>query len=291
MKSLVSKNVKTKVQSAGNQRALNPGLFYQSRLINTQVGTSETTRELTLNNTKQKTFLKPSKEFAEWLAGLIDGDGCLLLSKAGYTSLEITVGWEDLPILVYIQNQIGGSIKPRSGVRAYRYRLHNYEGMLRLLKLINGLIRQTTRLKQLHALCQKMDLPLILPTNQEKNSSWFAGFFDADGTITLSLKNGRPQLTIRVTNKLYQDLEGFKLVFGGDIYYDNSQNGCYHWSVQSREKVLEMTEYFLSKNCRSFKAKRCFLVDEYFRLYDLKAYKKESEYFSVWENFLKKWKF
>lgn len=33
--------------------------------------------------------------FKEWLAGLIDGDGCFLLSKKGYASLEITVETRD----------------------------------------------------------------------------------------------------------------------------------------------------------------------------------------------------
>jgi hypothetical protein len=281
MKSQYSKNVRLKVQSAGNQQ----------RFINSLVGTSETTRVATLPNTKKKDLVCSSKTFAEWLAGLIDGDGCLLVNKAGYTSLEITTSLEDLPMLVFIQNQIGGNIKSRSGVRAFRYRLHNREGMLKLIQIVNGFIRHSTRLKQLHAVCQKLNLPLKLPESLDKTSSWFAGFFDADGTITFSMKDQKPQLTIRVTNKLYQDLEAFKTVFGGNIYFDNSQQGCYHWSVQSRENILEMTNYFLTKNCRSYKAKRFFLVKEYFRLYDLKAFKEESAYFNVWENFLAKWNF
>jgi hypothetical protein len=30
-------------------------------------------------------------KFKQWLAGLIDGNGCFLLSKKGYASLEITM--------------------------------------------------------------------------------------------------------------------------------------------------------------------------------------------------------
>ncbi|KAL8535298.1 hypothetical protein ACS0TY_011073 [Phlomoides rotata] len=37
------------------------------------------------------------------------------------------------------------------------------------------------------------------------------GFFDADGTITIAMKHGLPQLSIRVTNKLLQDVESYKL--------------------------------------------------------------------------------
>ncbi|KAL0304711.1 UNVERIFIED_CONTAM: Cytochrome c oxidase subunit [Sesamum calycinum] len=116
------------------------------------------------------------------LAGIIDGDGSLQVSKQGYASLEITMGLEDLPLLRYIQHMLGGSIKMRSGAKAYRYRLHNQ-----------------------------------------------LGFFDADGTIGIAMKNRLPQLSIRVTNKLLQDVESYKVVFGGNIYFDSSQNGYYQW--------------------------------------------------------------
>jgi hypothetical protein len=63
-----SKNIMFKTQSASNQR-------HESSLV----GTSETI------------CVAPySQSFCEWLAGLIDGDGSLLVSKQGYTSLEIT---------------------------------------------------------------------------------------------------------------------------------------------------------------------------------------------------------
>ncbi|KAL0286971.1 UNVERIFIED_CONTAM: Cytochrome c oxidase subunit [Sesamum calycinum] len=120
-----SKNGVSKTQSAGNQR-------HKSSLV----GTSETTCATTY-----------PKSFCEWLAGIIDGDGSLQVSKQGYASLEITMGLEDLPLLRYIQHMLGGSIKMRSGAKAYRYRLHNQ-----------------------------------------------LGFFDADGTIGIAMKNRLPQL-------------------------------------------------------------------------------------------------
>jgi hypothetical protein len=124
-----SQNIIFKKQSAGNQR-----------LSSSLVGTSETTRVTHIS-------------FNEWLAGLIDGDGSLLLSKQGYPSLEITMGLEDQACLRYIQNKLGGSIKLRSGANAWRYRLHNKENMLLLISMINGHIRHSSRLKQLHNLC------------------------------------------------------------------------------------------------------------------------------------------
>ncbi len=73
------------------------------------VGISETIRLLSKlsfikminNNIKYYSTIENSKylenknlsnnKFNEWLAGLIDGDGCFLLSKKGYASLEIVM--------------------------------------------------------------------------------------------------------------------------------------------------------------------------------------------------------
>ena len=94
------------------------------------------------------------------------------------------------------------------------------------------------------------------------------------------MKDLRPQLSIRVVNKLLQDVQFYQEVFGGRIFFDSSKNGCYQWSVQSREDVLELTDYFKGK-CRSHKSQRFFLVNEYFHLRDIKAYKEDSVHLKI----------
>src|SRR5271155_381597 len=76
------------------------------------VGTPETIRPLSSLS---------DISFNQWLAGLIDGDGSLLINKSGYTSCEITMSLEDTHALLIIKNKLGGSIKLRSGVKAIRY--------------------------------------------------------------------------------------------------------------------------------------------------------------------------
>lgn len=88
--------------------------------------------------------------FNQWLAGLIDGDGYLYVTKEGYSGCEITVALEDEKMLRIIQNKLGGSVKPRSGCKAVRYRLQNKPGMIELINRINGLIRNTVRIPQLY---------------------------------------------------------------------------------------------------------------------------------------------
>ena len=261
-----SKNVGFWVQSAGNQRH-----------ISCLVGTSETKRADTSNN------------FFSWLAGLIDGDGTLLVSQKGYTSLEITMGIEDLHLLRYIQDQLGGSVKLRSGVNAYRYRLHNKPGMINLINGINGHIRHSGRLAQLHRVCVKLSIIPLMPAPLYTTSPWFAGFFDADGTIGFSFKGNLPQLSVRVTNKNNADVQPYKDIFGGNIYFDSSQNGYYQWSIQSRADVIRVTNCLSA--CRSRKSRRFFLLEEYYRLYDLRAFKADSIHDKAWAAFMSKWKF
>lgn len=262
-----SKNGIMNTQSAGNQR-----------LINSLVGTSETTRGTIY-----------SQSFCQWLSGVIDGDGTLLISKQGYTSLEITIGLEDLYILRYIQNKFGGSVKLRSGVKAYRYRLHNKKGIEILISCINGYIQHSKRQIQLFQVCKILNISIIEPKQLNKESSWFGGFFDADGTITISMKNNIPQISVQICNKYFEDILAFKKVFQGNIYYDKSQYGSYRWSVQSKVDILHFKEYFNNTIFKSHKSKRFYLVEEYYSLYAKKAFLIDSEYNKDWQSFIKKW--
>ena len=57
-----------------------------TKAFNTLVGTSEAIRLLNKDiNLNSKN--KENKKFNQWLAGLIDGDGCFQLTKKGYASL------------------------------------------------------------------------------------------------------------------------------------------------------------------------------------------------------------
>jgi hypothetical protein len=101
------------------------------------------------------------------------------------------------------------------------------------------------------------------------------------------MKHQLPQLSIRVTNKLLQDVESYKVVFGGKIYFDSSKNGYYHWSVQSRKDVLFMLSDFKSSTWRSNKSRRFFLIEEYYSLYEFKP---DSMNHKARLAFLDKWK-
>jgi hypothetical protein len=265
-----SQNVISITQFAGNQRGI--------RNISAQVGSSETTCVTTF-----------PKSVCQWLAGVIDGDGCFLVSKKGYTSLEITMGLEDLPCLRYIQNKFGGNLKIRAGMKAYRYRLHNKEGMIKLVNAVNGYILNSKRLPQLHNVCTKLNIVIKNPELPTKSSHWFAGFFDADGHIDFSLNEGKPKLKIVVANKYLQDLIYYQNIFGGKIKINNFFDGIYSWEIKNREDILIMLDYFKSVTFRSAKSKRFFLIKDFFFLKDLQAFKVDNIQHKAWIEFTKKW--
>lgn len=175
--SLPSQNKVFKMQSAGNQRLFKYfGNIIYIKFKSSLVGTSETTC-VTTNYNKISKYENANNDlaFKQWFAGVIDGDGCFLVNKKGYPSLEITIGLEDLYLLHFIQNKIGGgNIKLRSGSKSYRYRVHNIKGIIHVIHLVNGYIQHNIRKSQLHRVCSTLDIPIKDTVNLTKDSHWFA---------------------------------------------------------------------------------------------------------------------
>lgn len=153
---------------------------------------------------------------------------------------------------------------------------------------INGHIRHSTRTIQLQKLCQHLGIDYIQSKSCTRSvQCWFAGFFDADGTVTFSFKGNHPQLSIRVTNIYNVTL--IQEAFGGFVYYDKSQNGYYTWSIQ--RNLFKLLEYFKKYPSRSSKKGRLHLIPRYFSLVEMRAYAQpeNSLQFKAWNRFLSKW--
>lgn len=247
-----------------------------------RVGTSEIIRPLIKNN--------KYKSQSQWQAGQIDGDGCFLISKKGYPSCEITMELSDELALNKVKNLVGGNIKPRSGYKSIRWRQHNKKGIEKLINQVNGEIRNSIRKEQFNKICLIQNIKPIKPISININNGWFAGFFDADGTISMSIKNGYPQQTISVTNKQKENIESFKNIFGGNIYFDKHQKGCYKWTIQSYENIFIFLNYIKINPIYSHKRSRFFLIPKFFVLKKLKAYNNSNPIIhKTWLNFIKDW--
>ena len=80
-----------------------------------------------------------------------------------------------------------------------RYRLHHKSGLLSLINSVNGLIRNPDRMVQLEKICNAYNIVFIYPQPLIFSNGWLAGFFDADGTVTINKSNN--QLSISIGQK------------------------------------------------------------------------------------------
>ena len=256
--------------------------------VSTSVGTSETIRLLNKKNI-HNVHEPLNLTYKQWLGGLIDGDGCFLLSKKGYASLEITMDIRDERALMSIKNVYGGSIKLRSGVRALRYRLHNKAGLCHLINDVNGQIRNPVRLIQLNYICNKYGLVLTYPSKLTYANGWLSGFFDADGTIGINSSNG--QLSISAAQKTYDILTPLIEIYGGHIYIDRGGHGSFKWYVTKKEEILYLVNYFKTYPSRSAKNNRIHLIERFYELKTMKAHLAPNNSFlnKSWLSFLAKW--
>lgn len=226
-------------------------------------------------------------KFFDWLSGLIDGDGCFLLSQKDYGSLEITMDIRDSFCLYRIKNQYGGSIKLRSHSKSIRYRLHHKAGLIQLLNDVNGRIRHSTRLLQFSKLCFKYNIELKPIKELSFDDNWMAGFFDADGTISINSLNY--QLSISISQKTQELLIPLKLLYGGYIYIDRNSN-TFKWYVTQSNLILYLNNnYFKKSLLYSKKKQRLLLIEQY---YDLMLLKNQNNilFEKSWVIFFKKWK-
>jgi hypothetical protein len=169
---------------------LNKRLFSQrSCLVQTQANEG--------NSLKNNSF---DATFASYLAGLIEGDGTIIVPKTErspkgklyYPSIQIVFDLRDLPLGLIIQQKLShGSISRKKGVNAYVLTINNYEGIILVVNIINGYMR-TPKINALYKLIDflniKFDLSIekkIKDKSNIKDNSWLAGFIDADGHFSV----------------------------------------------------------------------------------------------------------
>ena len=255
-----------------------------TKAFNSLVGTSEAIRLLSILFFQKKRGCRfyrtkvnhptpqtsNNKEWNQWLAGVIDGDGTFYLSKKGYASLEITMDIRSEHALQIIKNVYGGSIKLVSGAKALRYSLRHKEGFLALINDVNGEIRNSYRLMQLNKICLNYEIALIYSDKLTYNNGWLAGFFDADGSVTLNSNNG--QLAITLTQKTSEILQPLLDIYGGSIYIYRTSNN-FKWYISDKEGIIKLISYFKQYPPKSLKKNRLHLIPRCYELKEMGAHK------------------
>ena len=140
----------------------------------------------------QKPQLSPMINYSEqylanYLAGLIEGDGYISITKEDRVILGITFNLKDKPLAEKLLSYLGkGSIVKRKS-NCIELRFSHKQTLCKIIELINGKFR-TPKIDQLYKLIDwmnkkhSMDITK-LPLNDSPilNDSWLSGFIDADG--------------------------------------------------------------------------------------------------------------
>jgi len=257
--------------------------YFYSSFLNKKISKKERTYSLKSGTIKGA---GEDKKFNQWLAGLIDGDGCFQLSKKGYASLEIIAHIRDKNCLYQIIQKFGGAVKLRTNLNHLRFRLHHKQGMLGIINAVNGEIRNPIRLLQLSKICEIYKIPVIQPTPLTFENAWFSGFFEKDGSIYLNLKSS--QMLITASQKRSNLLNILCDLYGGTVYVEKTS---FKWIVFKKSEISKLLVYFKLNPCRSAKLNRINAITKYLDLRDLKAHlAKESTILGkAWKKFLLRW--
>jgi len=178
------------------------------------------------NNKNSKDNLN-NLPFAAYLAGLIEGDGTIIVpnllrspkGKLNYPSIQIVFHLKDLPLALMIQKELGfGSLTRKKGVNAYIFTINNYEGILFVISLLNGNMR-TPKIYSLYKLIDfyqsKKNIYIEKkPLNNSPldSNGWLSGFIEADGSFqvrsTLSGKYPKYECKLEISQR-QTDHKGF----------------------------------------------------------------------------------
>lgn len=186
-------------ESAGNPLGLNLlGIFrdYTPELICSKILVMKQTI-----SEKKDSEETNEKKLAYYLAGLIEGDGTIIVpttyrsakGRINYPSIQIVFNLKDLPLALIIQKELGhGSLARKKGVNAYVLTINNYEGWILIVSLINGKMR-TPKINALYKLIDWLnkrfnELNIIkAPIDKTAliDNAWLSGFIEADGHFSV----------------------------------------------------------------------------------------------------------
>ena len=145
---------------------------------------------------------RPALLLEKKLPGLGEGEG-----KLNYPCINLVFHLRDFPLGQLIQKELGtGSLYRMKGVNAYLLQINSFEGVLKLVNLLNGNMR-TSKIKRLYNLIDWLnnkhsDLNIIkkpLDFSPIDSNAWLSGFIEADGSFSIFLNKNSIRIRFSLT--------------------------------------------------------------------------------------------
>jgi hypothetical protein len=137
-----------------------------------------------------------SQSIGPYLAGLIEGDGHIVLSKVidskgkiSYPYIAITFVNKDLPLINKLVEMFGGRLRFKNKENAIVWTVNTHKELINLISIINGYLRTPKIIKFNDLIVWLNDryhynIPIhSVDTSSLNNNGWLAGFIDADGAF------------------------------------------------------------------------------------------------------------
>lgn len=147
-----------------------------------------------------------------YLAGLIEGDGCISLPAIGNTKLNrvlnprivFTSHINNIGLYAFLQFELGGIGRFQiTGNNTLRYIIGDVEGIKFIINLIHGKLR-TPKNQRFNKLIEFMNTKYslniaesLLDKSDLADNSWFAGFTEADGHFGVKVIEAKPKSETR----------------------------------------------------------------------------------------------
>lgn len=270
-----------------------------------KLGVSETTRQLLeapkarnleiLNPTIPIESRKDSKEFWEWLAGVLDGDGNFDLRKINkkliLKSIKIKLHNRDLRILTKIQNTLHmGRINAINNKPYSLWIISTPKDMSYVINNLNGLIR--LKYSSFVKSCNYFNLPIIIPDyNIKPYSSYFAGLIDTDGSIVYNYNYNRIECILELKNNEYSRLLNLDNIIPYNKPYklikSKGEGGSILFRYQNINGMVLIYDYFMKKRLFSdFKFYRVSKIPYFVEIRKFKNADKNSKEYLIYKSFI-----
>nr|BAF44922.1 hypothetical protein [Lobophyllia vitiensis] len=219
-------------------------------------GSSETVRKNSSLSVHCPPPSRPTtdKEFGYYLAGLIEGDGSIVVSK-DKAYIFIFFHLKDVSTAYYIKKRLGfGSMVKQKNKKAINLTIVGRRGLLKVVELVNGKFR-SKKIESLHKLIYYLNENIqVFPKDPSSVliNHWLAGFLDADGYFQVKIINRERKspyevrLHLKVDQKTKDVLNLLHEVFGGYVGYREKQDTYYYQSTgfQHALKVIRYLDRY-----------------------------------------------
>lgn len=187
------------------------------------------------------------KNFLFWFIGFTEGDGSFVVS-GGKSIFSIHLHVADLPLLYIIQNELNmGQVQIKKNSAIFQVKANR--DIFTLISIFNGNLFLLKRQKQFnnwllnYNIKTKIDI-IIKPYlfKPSLNDSWLAGFIDAEGCFTISIRKDRERIEQKfVLVQKDAELEMIELtdLIGGRHYQENNNISRLYISYSNVDYLVE----------------------------------------------------